>query len=298
MSATVSAISPSPRRLGYAYLVATALGWAINWPAVKLVLRDWPPLFSRGLAGLIAAALLAAVARAAGESLRVPARSLPRLCLSAYTNVFAWMGFSTLAMHWLRAGETVLLVYTMPIFATLLAWPLLGARPTPRGLGSLALGLAGIGLLLAGPGLAGEPGAAAGVAFALAAAVSFALGTILNRGGSPLRPIATVAWQVGLGCAPMLALGLVLEAPRFDALGPVGWAAFVYMVLIPMGTCYLTWFATLRYLPPATAATGMLLVPLLGVTSAACVLGEPFGWRQTAAMALTLSGVAVALRGT
>jgi len=68
------------------------------------------------------------------------------------------------------------------------------------------------------------------------------------------------------------------------------------MRLIPMGVCYLTWFATLRLLPPGTAATGMLLVPLIGVVSAAILLGEKFGPRQAGAMVLTFAGVALALR--
>ncbi len=47
----------------------------------------------------------------------------------------------------------------------------------------------------------------------------------------------------------------------------------IYMTLIPMGVCYLTWFETLRRLPPASASTGMLLAPVIGVVSAACYIG-------------------------
>ena len=68
------------------------------------------------------------------------------------------------------------------------------------------------------------------------------------------------------------------------------------MTLVPMGLCYLTWFETLRRLPPTSASTGMLLVPVIGVVSAAFILGEPFGFREVAAMALTLGGVTLALQ--
>ena len=63
------------------------------------------------------------------------------------------------------------------------------------------------------------------------------------------------------------------------------------MTLVPMGLCYLTWFETLRRLPPTSASTGMLLVPVIGVVSAAFILGEPLGFREVAAMVLTLGGV-------
>ena len=69
-----------------------------------------------------------------------------------------------------------------------------------------------------------------------------------------------------------------------------------YMTLVPMGVCYLTWFETLRRLPPSSASTGMLLVPLIGVISAALILGEPLGMREVVAMVLALGGVTLALQ--
>jgi drug/metabolite transporter (DMT)-like permease len=40
----------------------------------------------------------------------------------------------------------------------------------------------------------------------------------------------------------------------------------------------------------------MLLVPVIGVVSAAVILGEPLGLREVSAMALTLGGVTLALQ--
>jgi drug/metabolite transporter (DMT)-like permease len=40
-----------------------------------------------------------------------------------------------------------------------------------------------------------------------------------------------------------------------------------------------------------------LITPVVGVVSAAVAIGEPLGAQQLAALALTLSGVALALRG-
>ena len=36
---------------GFLFLAVTSIGWALNWPAIKILLREWPPLFSRGVAG-------------------------------------------------------------------------------------------------------------------------------------------------------------------------------------------------------------------------------------------------------
>ena len=95
----------------------------------------------------------------------------------------------------------------------------------------------------------------------------------------------------------MLILGVAFEQPNYGALTAQGLACFIYyMTLVPMGVCYLTWFETLRRLPPSSASTGMLLVPLIGVISAALILGEPLGLREVMAMVLTLGGVTLALQ--
>jgi drug/metabolite transporter (DMT)-like permease len=150
--------------------------------------------------------------------------------------------------------------------------------------------------LLGADGFAFTEGKWIGIALALSCAILFALGNVLNREALPMPPLVVVAWQVGLGCAVMLVLGVAFEHPNVAAITPQGIACFVYMTLVPMGLCYLTWFETLRRLPPTSASTGMLLVPVIGVVSAAFILGEALGLREVAAMVLTLGGVTLALQ--
>ena len=126
-----SASALRARRTGLLCLAVTALGWGLNWPVMKALLREWPPLSARGWAGLAAAFGLALLATARRERLAVPRHALGTLLLAAGTNVLAWMGLSTLCMLWLSVAEGALLVYSMPIWAALLAWPVLGERPTP-----------------------------------------------------------------------------------------------------------------------------------------------------------------------
>jgi drug/metabolite transporter (DMT)-like permease len=287
--------SLSARSTGFLLLAVTSTGWAANWVAIKVLLREWPPLFSRGVSGIAAAILLAAVAAALGESLRIPRRAVVPLLFAAFTNVFAWMGFSTMAMKYVAVSEGVLLVYTMPIWATLFAWPILGKRPTLRDVAALLLGLSGVVVLLGAHGIALGPDKLIGIALALAAAILFALGGVLTTSPLPITPTASVAWQVGLACFPMFILGLVFEHPDLAAISAGGSTVLTYMALGPMGACYVAWFAALRRLPAATAAIGTLSVPVIGVITASIALGEPLGIREVVAMVLTLAGVALAL---
>jgi drug/metabolite transporter (DMT)-like permease len=177
----------------------------------------------------------------------------------------------------------------------LLAWPLAGERPTVRGVVAIVLAMAGVVLLLGG-GLEFDGDRRLGIALSLASAVLFALGNVLNREPPPVPPLVDVAWQVGLGCLAMLAIGVAFEHPDYTALSVAGAASFAYMVVVPMAICYLAWFETVRRLSSVTASTGILVVPALAVLVAGLMLGEPLGAREASAVALTLGGVALALR--
>ncbi len=184
----------------------------------------------------------------------------------------------------------------MFIWATLLAWPVLGERPTPRSIMALVLGVAGVVVLIAAPSADPTPNKLPGTGLALAAAILFGYGAVTARRPLPLPPLVLTAWQVALGCLPMVLLSVMLEYPQVTRLSLPAGLGLAYMTIGPMAACYLTWFAALRCLPTSVAATGMLSVPIVGTLAAVPLLGETLGARQILAFALTLTGVGLALR--
>ncbi|TAJ28874.1 DMT family transporter [Bosea sp. (in: a-proteobacteria)] len=274
-------------------LIVTACGWGLNWTVLKFVLQDWPALFARGMAGLLGAAALAAVAGIRRESLAAPREAWVSIATGAFINVFAWMGFTALSLNWLKVSEGALIAYSMPIWAMLLAWPINKERPTLRSLLATFLGVAGLAALMGGPGFDSEKWP--GIAFALSAAVLFAVGAVRSRKPVAMPFTSFMAWQVGLGCLPMVVLSLLSEQPHPFSLSPAGMIGLLYMALGPMALCYLTWFSVLKRLPTSVAATGMLIVPIVGTLSATAMLGDSIGQMQIVAIALTLSGVGLAI---
>ena len=283
---------------GLALLLFAVVGWGSNWAPLKLLLREMPPLTARAWAGLAAAAMLALVMRACGEDLRVPPGLWPRLCLAALLNITAWMGLVSVALQWLDASEGIVLAYSMPVWAALIAWPVLGEKPTLYRVLALVCGVGGVALVMAGNGFNLGTGKLPGVGLCLVASVSFALGTVITkRWPLAMAPGAAVVWQVGLGMLPLIGGALLFEQPQVEAVSVGGWVILAYMAVIPLCFCYLAWFAALRRLPASLCTQGSLLSPVVGMVGSALLLEEPFGPRQVAAFLLIVVGVMLAVRG-
>ncbi len=283
--------------LGFVLLVIASVGWGLNFPIMKHLLAEWPPLSSRGLCGILGAVALAMIAVLRQQSLRVPDKMRLHLVLVSTLTIGGWVAFMGIALLWLNASEAAVLGISMPVWVTLLALPILGERLSLVRAVALAVALAGITVLIGGNGIDASVEKLPGIACALAGAVCAALGTVLTK-HFPLAmpPLSLAAWQIGIGCVPIAIVGLALEQPQLAALSPVGWASMVYMTLIQFCLCYVCWFAALERLPAATASIGTLLVPVVGVLGASAMLNEPLGLREIAVLAFTLGGVAVALR--
>ncbi|HEY8608125.1 MAG TPA: DMT family transporter [Noviherbaspirillum sp.] len=281
--------SNRPYYTGMLCVAVTSLGWGLNWPAMKYLIQECPPLFARGAAGLAAALGFYVLARLTHERRTAHDTPARTVMLGAFFNVFAWMGFATLSLRWLTAGQGALIVYTMPIWTALWAWALRGARPTLQALAGLGLSILGLAVLFGGGDTGGPP--LVGVVAALAAAVLFGLSSVILKPPRDIPPFTLLAWQLAAGSLPMLLIDLWIARPSLAAISPLGWSLLAYMAVFPMGVCYLAWFGALRRLPATTASAGTMLTPLIGAYAGAVSLGEPFGARELVAVVLTIGGV-------
>ena len=297
MSVARPAGRPRMSPLGLVFLVIASVGWGLNFPIMKHLLTEWPPLSSRGLCGVAGAAALALIALARGERLGVPRPMWLRLLLVSTLAIGGWTAFMGLALLWLSASEAAVLGISIPVWVAFLAWPILGERLSLLRALALTVSLVGIAVLIGGNGIEASVDKLPGILCALAGAVCVGLGTVLTK-HFPLAmpPLSLAAWQVGLGCLPVAITGFAVEHPHLAALSGIGWASMIYIMLIQFCLCYVCWFAALARLPAATASIGTLLVPVVGVLAAAAMLHEPLGLREIAVLLITLGGVAVALR--
>jgi drug/metabolite transporter (DMT)-like permease len=178
------------------------------------------------------------------------------------------------------------------LFATLLAWLMLGSRPGLGMLGGIALMIAGLALI-GGASLleTGEGGRAwIGDLILLWTGLNWALyGVLLRRWGVPgLRGAAVIGALSLLWIPPHLALlgwGAIPALPMEAAMQ----AAF--QGLLAGGLAVVLYSHALVVLGPARAALLPPMVPVLGVLWAALLLGERIGLLQGTGMVLVVAGM-------
>jgi drug/metabolite transporter (DMT)-like permease len=291
---------PAGPRTGFVLLGLLSLFWGVNWPMMKWAVTDFRPWSFRVLCIVLGSLGLFACARIAGQRVAIARRDLGPLLLASFFNTTLWHLLSAYGLMLMASGRAAIIAFTMPLWATLLARPLLGEPLTRAKAAGLVLGLAGLACLLAGE-VAAIGAAPFGGLLMLGAALAWAAGSLaIKRHRWTMGAFPLTAWQLVLGGVPILAGWWILEGdavlrPGLDAPSWRGLAGALYAATIPMVFCHWGWMRVLQAFPASVAAIGTLLIPVVGVFSAALVIGEPVGATEIAALALILASLAIVL---
>jgi len=276
-------------------LVALTLMWGVNWPIMKLSLRELSPLYFRAITMTLGASWLFVFFKLKGIRMwpaRAEWRSVATLALP---NMLGWHTISIFGLKELSSGRAAILGFTMPIWTVLLGAAFFGQALNRRVVwATVAVALA-IGLLMANElqTLAGRP---LGVLWMELAALSWALGTLMMRRAAITLPTqALVVWMMLLTCACVWVLAAVFEPLPHFQFSPGMWGSLVYGVLINYGFAQIIWFGLARNLPPATSAMSVMAIPLIGTLSATVIVGEWPHWQDFVAVGLVMSAIAAVL---
>ena len=145
------------RQLGA--LVALTLMWGVNWPMMKLSLRELTPMYFRAITMTGGALWLYLFYRARGIRMAPQGAEWRAVALLGLPNMLGWHVMSIFGVKALASGRAAILGFTMPIWTVLIGVGLLGERLTGRvAFAASAVALA-IGLLVSDElrALAGRP---------------------------------------------------------------------------------------------------------------------------------------------
>lgn len=282
---------PSLRRwLPALALLVLSLTWGYTWVLAKQGLAYAPPFAFAAERCVGGALTLILILKLMGRPLTLLA---PGATLAiGLVQGAGFMIFQTWALVEGGPGKTAVLIFTMPIWTLLMAWPLLGERV--RGKQWLAAACTLIGLLLII-----EPWDMHSSLFSkflgLMAALCWASGTILIkrlRSTTPVDLLTLTAWQMILGAVPLVVLSLVVsERPTEWSASYLGILAFMSIVSTAM--CWWLWIYILDRVPAWEASLSVLGTPVVAILSSRLTFAEEFKSSEVAGILLIGCGLAL-----
>lgn len=271
--------------------LAVVVVWGSNFAIIKIALAQIPPLLFATLR--FAFALVPAL-------FFVPRPRVPWANLALYGALIGvgQFGVMFLAMDGhISPGLASLVIQTQVFFTIGLAMHF--ARERLQGFQWLALLLAVVGMTVIAMHTDGST-SAGGLLMVLFAAFCWAAGNITARRAAGANMLGYVIWSSAFAVPPLLALALALEGgaalrhslAEADA---AAWAAVLWQAWGNTLFGYAVWAWLLARHPAATVAPLALGVPVVGLATAAWMLGEPLPpWKLVAAL-LVMAGLALNL---
>ncbi len=275
----------SPKDLLLALVVIVV--WGMNFVVIKVGLEEMPPLLLGALRFLLAAfpAILFI------KRPQIPLRWLLAYGLTISFGQFAFL-FSAMSLG-MPAGLASLVLQSQAFFTLLFAVLLLGERLHRANLFGLLVAAAGLLLI----GLQGDRiMTLAGFALTIGAAAMWALGNIITRKLGKVNLVGLVVWGSLIPPLPFLALSWLLEGPQAmeSALRGLGLNSILVLIYLAFGATILgygLWSRLLSRYPASQVAPFSLLVPVVGLSSAALLLDEHLSGLQLLGALLVMCGL-------
>lgn len=265
--------------------------WGFNFVVIKLSVEALPPI--------LAAALRFAAAAFPAVLFVRPPKTSPWIVLGfGLCFGFALYAFLNLSIAWgMPAGLSSIVLQTQAFFTMLMAFVLLGERPSRFQVLGAVVAFAGIAVI------AGERLAGAGLlplSLTLLAALSWGLANVLTKKAGKVNALAFTVWGALAAPVPLFMLSFltegrpaIAEALRHFSWSDAGLIAFLAYPSTLLGGAIWSWL--LGKHPASVVAPFTLLVPITGLASGYLVLGETITRIEVAGAVLVIAGLVVTL---
>jgi drug/metabolite transporter (DMT)-like permease len=277
-----------------ARLLSLAALWGGSFAFIRVAVPTLGPIWLAESRVALAFAALFAVALARRDVPSLAAHWRTYFAVGTINSAlpFALFGFAEL---FISASNAAILNATSPFFGAIVAAAWLREPLGARRLTGMALGLAGVVLLV---GWQAEPLSAAALVAALAclgAALCYGVASVYAKVRMIGIPSFAIAVYSQLAAAIVLAPALPL-VPLPGALSHLLAANVLALALASTAIAYLLYFRLIADVGPARALTVTFLIPLFGVLWGVLFLGEPVAINMLSGCALILAGTWLALR--
>ena len=278
------------KRAAYGALVFLTLIWGMNFMAMKFGLQYAHPVIYNIERTWVASALVFGVLL--WERRPLKPESWTAVIVTGFFQTTINTGAITMALAGGGAGRTAVLVFTMPFWTMLIAWPVLHERVRGSQWFAVGFALAGLVLVVEAWNWQGE---LAPKLWATLSGFGWAAGTVATKYFQRHRHIDMlnlIAWQMVAGIIPISLIPLVYPLP------PAQWngiyvSALLYTGVIATGIGFILWTAILAWLPAGTASLNMFAIPVIALVSSMLVFGERLSAAEWLGIASIGAGLAI-----
>ncbi len=276
--------------------------WGSTYLAIRFAIATIPPFLMAGTRFLIAGAILFAWGRQRGAARpsRVHWRTtaiVGALLLVGGNGGVVW------AEQRVPSGVAALLVAVVPLWMVLIEWlrPR-GRRPRPAVMGGVAIGLAGMVLLVGPRAIIGQGNVdALGALVLIAAALSWATGSLYSRHAPmPSDPLVATGMEMLAGGALLLLAGIAAGEPSrlyLDSVSLRSLLALLYLITFGAIVGFTAYTYMLKMSTPAKVSTYAYVNPVVAVLLGWLFAAEPVTPRMLVASAVIVAAVALITLG-
>ena len=272
--------------------------WGSTYLAIRFAIETMPPFVMAAMRFLVAGGILIAwsVVRGAEWPRWTQWRSavvIGALLLLGGNGAVVW------SEQRVPSSIAALLVASMALWMVLLDWARPGGRrPGALVFAGLALGLAGLALLVGVGGAALHGGVdRLGALVLVLASLSWAIGSLVSRAApKPAVPLLAAGMEMLAGGILLLLASLVsgeMSTVRLAAVSTRSVLAFLYLVTAGSLLGYSTYAWLLRHASAAKVATYVYVNPVVAVLLGWTFAGEPVTARTLVASAVIVAAVAL-----
>jgi O-acetylserine/cysteine efflux transporter len=261
--------------------------WGLQYVVIKAGLTVLPPLFFAGLRfAVIAAILIPFVGRIRGPEIR------PIFLISCFMGGVNFAG-AFIGLTHSPAGIAGIANQLWTPFTLMLAWPMLGEKPSARMVLGIGIALCGVALSIVDPGLEVST---IPMLFVIGSALGLAIGNVLAKKFGPFDPVKLFAWMSFFTAFQLLGLSLIAEGGQLEALQSASsseWLAFAFTVVLGGIAAFITWFWLIARFSMARVAPYALLQSFFAIGAGVAFRHEPMTPMLILGAIICVSGVAL-----
>ena len=253
-------------------LFVLSIIWGANVPYMKAALDFSGPAEFAFIRNFFGAIVLFGILLVLKKPILI--REAPKLFVLGLFQTAGFTGFLIWALLEGGASKTVILVFTMPLWVAMMAWPLLRERLSTVQWFAAGISFLGIGIIF---NPLSDGNNILSCSLALASGFSWACGVILAKKIHIKFPkldlLTMTAWQMLWGSIPLFIILFIVNSE------PIMWTNYfisivLFNIIFVNAIAYLLWFFSLKHLEASSVSMLSLITPIAGGVSAWLLLGE------------------------